>query len=67
MDLLETLRINERELGPEHPDTLQSRDNLVQSYRSLRCNEEAAQLDEETLSIREWVLGPEHQDTLHSR
>jgi len=45
----ETLAIQKRALGPEHPDTLRSMDGLVASYRSLGRTKEAAQLDEETL------------------
>jgi hypothetical protein len=54
-------------LGPEHPDTLQSRNNLAIGYRALGRYEEAVALDEETLKLRERVLGPEHPDTLQSR
>ena len=57
----------ERVLGPEHPDTLGSRNNLANGYRNLGRYEEAFRLDEETLSIMEQVLGPEHPYTLTSR
>jgi tetratricopeptide (TPR) repeat protein len=57
----------ERVLGPEHPDTLTARDNLVRAY-SLRGDYlRAVELGERTLADRERVLGPEHPDTLTSR
>jgi light-regulated signal transduction histidine kinase (bacteriophytochrome) len=61
------LAIRERLLGPEHPDTLSSRNNLANGYLALGRNDEAVKLHEETLAIRERVLGPEHPDTLNSR
>jgi hypothetical protein len=54
-------------LGPEHPATLSSRNNLAAGYRDLGRYQEAVELDEETLAIMERVLGPEHPDTLSSR
>jgi tetratricopeptide (TPR) repeat protein len=63
----ETLRIREQVLGPEHPDTLNSRQNLAVCYQQLRQYQEAVELFEEILRIRERVLGPEHPDTLQIR
>jgi tetratricopeptide (TPR) repeat protein len=63
----ETLRILERVLGSEHPDTLISRNNLAAGYQALGRYQEAVQLLEETLRVQERVLGPEHPDTLISR
>jgi tetratricopeptide (TPR) repeat protein len=57
----------ERILGPDHPDTLTSRDNLASSYWAVGRTAEAITLDERTLADRERVLGPDHLDTLASR
>jgi hypothetical protein len=60
----ETLAICERVLGPEHPNTLRSRDNLALGYSDLGRTAEAVALHEETLAIMERVLGPEHPDEM---
>ena len=61
------LAAGERRLGPEHPATLISRNNLATGYRALGRTAEAVASDEETLRVRERVLGPEHPATLDSR
>ena len=58
---------SERVLGPDDPDTLQSRNNLAAAYRAAGRLDEAISLDEQTLAARERVLGPDHRDTLGSR
>ena len=57
----------ERILGPDHPDTLDSRNNLAYAYRSAGKLEQAIHLFEQTLADRERILGPDHPDTLTSR
>ena len=57
----------ERVLGPDHPDTLTSRDNLANAYRAAGRTDEAISLHEQALAARERVLGPDHPDTLNSR
>ena len=57
----------ERLLGPDHPDTLTSRNNLADAYRAAGRYAEAIALHEQTLADRERVLGPDHPDTLTSR
>jgi len=57
----------ERVLGPDHPDTLTSRNNLAYAYVSAGRAAEAIPLHEQTLADRERVLGPDHPDTLGSR
>ena len=57
----------ERVLGPDHPDTLASRNNLALAYQAAGRIEEAITLHEQTLAARERVLGPDHPDTLDSR
>jgi len=57
----------ERVLGPDHPDTLHSRNNLANAYREAGRRDEALTLHEQTLAAYERVLGPDHPDTLQSR
>jgi Tetratricopeptide repeat/Domain of unknown function (DUF4062) len=57
----------ERILGPDHPDTLGSRNNLALAYRATGRAAEAIPLLDRTLADRERVLGPDHPDTLGSR
>jgi hypothetical protein len=58
---------SERLLGPDHPDTLASRNNLAAAYRDAGRTGEAITLHEQTLAAREGILGPDHPYTLHSR
>lgn len=61
------LRVRERVLGPEHPDTLSTRHNLA-SWTGEAGNPAAARdLYAELLPIRERVLGAEHRATLSTR
>ena len=52
------LAASERVLGPEHPDTLTSRNNLAGVYESAGQLEEAIALYKQTLGDSERVLGP---------
>ena len=63
----QTLAARERVLGPDHSDTLGSRNNLANAYRAAGRIGEAITLHEQTLATRERVLGPDHSDTLGSR
>ena len=54
-------------LGPSHPDTLASRDNLAGAYREAGRLHEAVTLYEQNLDDRTRILGPHHPDTLASR
>jgi len=54
-------------LGPDHPDTLSSRNNLALAYQAADRYAEAIPLFEQTLADRERVLGPDHPATLSSR
>ncbi|WP_454933455.1 FxSxx-COOH system tetratricopeptide repeat protein [Actinomyces oris] len=54
-------------LGPDHPSTLTSRNNLAGAYRDAGRLDEAIALCEETLEDRTRTLGPHHPDTLTSR
>ena len=64
---IQTLADSERVLGPDHPDTLNSRNNLAGAYESAGRLGQAIPLLKRTLADRERVLGPDHPDTLTSR
>lgn len=61
------LTADHRFLGPEHSETLQSRDNLAEALCALRDYRQAAELHQTTLAVRQRTLGAEHPDTLRSR
>jgi tetratricopeptide (TPR) repeat protein len=63
----QTLAHHERILGPNHPNTLISRDNLASAYRAAGDLGRAIPLHEQTLAESERILGPDHSDTLISR
>jgi tetratricopeptide (TPR) repeat protein len=58
--LTRSLMINEKALGPEHPDVATSLNNLAGLYRAQGKYAEAEPLYKRALAIREKVLGPEH-------
>ena len=53
--------------GPDHPDTLTSRNDLATAYRDAGRLDRAVPLYERNLADRERVLGETHPDTLASR
>ena len=57
----------EQALGPDDPDTLESRNRLAVAYWAAGRIGEAITLDEQVLAAREHILGPDHPDTLQSR
>ena len=57
----------ERVLGPDHPDTLTSRNDLAIAYWDVGRTDEAITLHEQTLTDQEQTLGPDHPETLRSR
>ena len=57
----------ERELGDDHPDTLDSRNSLASAYYAAGKLDLAIPLFERTLKAREAKLGDDHPDTLTSR
>jgi len=61
------LAARERTLGPDHPDTLESRNSIGLAYHYARRTSEAITLHEQNLAVRERTLGPDHPDTLRSR
>jgi tetratricopeptide (TPR) repeat protein len=54
-------------LGPDHPNTSVSRNNLAYAYQLAGNLDKAIPLFERTLADSERVLGPDHPDTLLSR
>jgi len=62
----ETLQLMKAKLGPEHPHTLLSMNNLANSYYAAGRTQEALKLYEETLQLQKAKLGPEHPHTLVS-
>ncbi|HWM90512.1 MAG TPA: FxSxx-COOH system tetratricopeptide repeat protein [Thermoanaerobaculia bacterium] len=63
----QSLEILEYVKGGEHPDTLNSRNNLAATLVDLGYLADARKLHEQTLEILERVQGAEHPDTLNSR
>ena len=59
--------IRERVLGPEHPDTLATRDNLARWTGEAGDAAGARDQFAALLPVRERVQGPEHPDTLTTR
>jgi tetratricopeptide (TPR) repeat protein len=65
--LKRALAIREKVLGPEHPDTATSLNNLAFLLIAAQGDlTQAKPLYERALAIREKVLGPEHPDTAAS-
>jgi tetratricopeptide (TPR) repeat protein len=62
----DALSIQEMVLGPEHPETLTSMDNLGVVLEKQGKYEAAEEMHRQALELREKVLGPEHLDTLAS-
>ena len=59
----ESLELSEKALGPNHPGTAVSLDNLAALYKSLGNYAEAEPLYQRALKITEKALGPDHPDT----
>jgi tetratricopeptide (TPR) repeat protein len=60
------LAINEKVLGPEHPQTALSLNNLAHLLQDQGDLDGARALHERALAIREKTLGPDHPDTAES-
>ena len=54
-------------LGPDHPSTLASRNNLANAYQAAGRLDDAIPLHEQTLNDRTRILGPHQPDTLTTR
>ncbi len=61
------IEIRQRLLGPEHADTLGSRNNLSISLRSQGKFAEAEAENRAVMEIRQKLWGPDHPETLASR
>jgi tetratricopeptide (TPR) repeat protein len=57
----------ERTLGVDDPNALNSRNNLANAYWAAGRTDKAVVLHEQVLAVRERVLGSDHPDTLQSR
>ncbi|MFM7528002.1 MAG: CHAT domain-containing protein [Nodosilinea sp.] len=57
------LAIREQALGPDHPDTATSLNNLAFLYKSQGRYSQAEPLYQRALAIREQALGSDHPDT----
>ena len=55
--------LSERGLGPEHPDTGTSLNNLAEVHRVMGAYDKALPLNQRALAIAEKVQGPEHPYT----
>jgi len=62
----QALELSEKVLGPEHPDTLASMNNLALVLDSQGKYEAAEEMQRQAIELKEKVLGPEHPDTLAS-
>jgi hypothetical protein len=60
----ENLALRKAKLGPDHPETLFSMNNLAESYAALGRDADALKLREETYPLRRAKLGADHPDTL---
>src|SRR6266852_1614294 len=60
----QSMEIRQRVLGPEHPDTLTSMNDLATDLDDSGHYAEAEKLEREALGISRRVLGPEHPGTL---
>ncbi|MGH3933043.1 MAG: FxSxx-COOH system tetratricopeptide repeat protein [Pseudonocardiaceae bacterium] len=60
------LTLRRARLGADHPDTLESANNLALGLAALGQYEQVRLLGEDTLVRRRRILGDDHPDTLHS-
>ena len=60
------LAIRDAQLGPDHPDTATSLNNLALLHKAMGDHAKALPLYERALAIREAQLGPDHPDTAKS-
>ena len=60
------LKIIEKKLGPEHPDTAGTLNNIALVYNAQGKHEESLKYNFRALKIIEKKLGPEHPNTAHA-
>ena len=61
------MAICEKSLGPDHPDTAMSLNNLALLYATQAKYDLAEPLYKRALAINEKVLGPDHPNTIQFR
>ncbi len=61
------VELRQTRLGPDHADTLNSRNSLASAYQQAGRTADAITLHEATLKQQQAKLGPDHSDTLNSR
>jgi tetratricopeptide (TPR) repeat protein len=62
----EVVKLDEKMLGPENPETLRTRNDLLMFLWEHKTADALIE-SQQILKLREKVLGPEHRDTLSSR
>ncbi|KAA6408631.1 MAG: kinesin light chain [Lasallia pustulata] len=62
--LQQALKLKEKALGKEHPDTLQIMNNLAVTLSIQCCYKEAGKMYLQALQLQEKVLGKEHLDSV---
>ncbi|NCO57361.1 MAG: tetratricopeptide repeat protein [Deltaproteobacteria bacterium] len=60
------LEVAEKNVGPNHPDVVQSLNNLAALYRAQGQHAQAEPLSRRSLAIDEKALGPDHPDVATS-
>ena len=63
LSLSNAVNLLTKTLGPDHPYTLVSRNNLASAYQDVGRLDEAIDLFEQNLAEALRVLGPDHPDT----
>ena len=63
---VQVMETKKKELGAEHPSTLETMHNLASTYRNQGRWKEAEELDVQVIETRKRILGAEHPDTLTS-
>ena len=61
------IELRSRILGPEHPETLASRNRLIYALNEEEKHADAEKEARQVVDLREKILGAEHPDTLLSR
>ncbi len=64
---MRAIAIDEKALGPEHPDLATDYNNLANLYTNQGRYQEAEPLYQRAIAIRERVFGPEHPFTVQVR
>ncbi|KAL5359328.1 hypothetical protein BJX96DRAFT_183673 [Aspergillus floccosus] len=64
--LVQVMTTREQVLGPKHPDTLTSVDDLISTFWNQGRVKEAEELQVQVMETRKEMLGPEHPHTLVS-